>query len=55
MKNEMRSEITYRFWWSYVVFLSSAWENVGMTCYIYGILLSQKSWNRLQVTIHHTA
>ena len=33
MKNEMRSEI-YLFWLSCVVFLSSAWKNVGMamTC-----------------------
>ena len=31
MKNEMRSEITDLFWLSYVVFLSSAWKNVGMT------------------------
>ena len=51
----MRSETTYLFWWSYVVFLSTAWKNVGMTYYIDGILLSRKSWNRLQVTIHHTA
>ena len=27
----MRSEITYLFWLSYVVFLSSAWKNVGIT------------------------
>ena len=27
----MRSETTYLFWSSYVVFLSSAWKNVGMT------------------------
>ena len=27
----MRSEITYLFWFSYVVFLSSAWKTVGMT------------------------
>ena len=30
-KNETRSEITYRFWFSYFVFLSSTWKNVGMT------------------------
>ena len=32
MKNEMRNEITFFFFWlSYVVFLASAWKNVGMT------------------------
>ena len=32
MKNhEVRSEITYLFWLSYVAFLSNAWKNVGMT------------------------
>ena len=28
MKNQLRSEITYLYWLSYVVFLSSAWNNV---------------------------
>ena len=27
----MRNEITYLSWLSYVVFLSSAWDNVGMS------------------------